>query len=271
MNRSNRTVSVFLSLFISAGGMLVSAQEPVHPPQPIDPELVVPEGTVLPIILTSYLNSNSSQVGDTFYADTAYPIYIQQRLAIPKGSVVRGSVTQVQRPGRIKGKGKLAVRIDNVMLPNGVSRDLVAAFRGIHGPGAEKLNRKTETMEGGGSNGADVGQVVGTAGEGAIIGAIADGGMGAGIGAGAGAAVGLATVLFTRGRDLVLEPGTQFDLELRQPLRFAYGEVEFTKAEMDSASRSMAPRPRNTRNQQDNRYPGGHRGIWGIPWPLGIW
>ncbi len=270
MRSSRHAASVLLSLLISGGGALVSAQEPIHPPQPIDPELVVPEGTVLPIILTSYLNSNSSQAGDTFYADTAYPIYIQQRLVIPKGSVVRGSVTHVQRPGRIKGKGKLAVRIDNVMLPNGVSRDLVAAFRGIHGPGPEKLNRKTETMEGGGSTGADVGQVVGTSGEGAIIGAIADGGLGAGIGAGAGAAVGLATVLFTRGKDLVLEPGTQFDLELRQPLRFAYGEVEFTKAEMDSASRSLSPRSRNMRNQQQGGYPS-HRGIWGIPWPLGIW
>lgn len=270
MRQSNQIASIILSLSISAGSVLVSAQEPVHPPQPLDPELVVPEGTVLPIVLTSFLNSHGSQVGDSFYADTVYPIYIQQRLVIPKGSVVRGTVTQVQRPGRIKGKGRLAVRIDNVMLPNGISRELVAAFRGIHGPGAEKLDRKTETMEGGGSTGVETGQVVGTAAEGAIIGAIADGGAGAGIGAGAGAAVGLATVLFTRGRDLVLEPGTQFDLELRQSLRFAYGEVEFTRTEMDSASRSITPRSKNIRNQQDSTYPG-HRGIWGVPWPLGVW
>ena len=43
-----------------------------------DSELVIPAGTTLPIISSSYLNTRSTQVGDTFYADTAYPIWIQQ-------------------------------------------------------------------------------------------------------------------------------------------------------------------------------------------------
>jgi hypothetical protein len=115
---------------------------------PLMEEVIIPEGTILPIVLTDYLNTRSSQVGDTFYADTTYPIWIQQRLIIPKGSNIRGTVTEVVRPGRIKGKGRLAVRFDDVLLPNGVKRDLSASFRGIHGPGDESFDRKSETGRG---------------------------------------------------------------------------------------------------------------------------
>ena len=229
-----------------------SAQkEEAQPAQEAEFEMVVPEGTVIPIVLTAFLNTQSSQVGDILYADTTYPIWIQQRLVIPKGSTIRGTVTEVIRPGKIKGKGHLAVRIDDILLPNGVKRELVVGFRGIHGPGDESLNRKSETVSSGSSKGADVGTVVGTSATGAIIGAIAeDHGTGAAIGAAAGAAVGLATVLFTRGRDLVLNPGTQFDLELKKPLKFAYNELDFTGYQLNSAQRDARSRPvnPNTRN-----------------------
>jgi type IV secretion system protein VirB10 len=217
----------------------------------VDFEMAVPEGTVIPIVLTAFLNTQSSQVGDILYADTTYPIWIQQRLVIPKGSTVRGTVTSVVRPGKIKGKGHLAVRFDDILLPNGVKRELVAGFRGIHGPGDESLDRKSETVSSGSSKGTDAGTVIGTSSTGAIIGVIADNGTGAAIGAAAGAAVGLATVLFTRGRDLVLSPGTQFDLELKKPLKFAFNELDFTGYQLNSAQRDVRPRtfnpnPRNT-------------------------
>jgi hypothetical protein len=205
-------------------------------------EIVVPEGTVIPIVLTAYLNTKTSQVGDTVYADTTYPIWIQQRLVIPKGSTVRGTVTDVKRPGRIKGKGHLAVRFDDILLPNGITREFIATFRGIHGSGDENIDRKSETVSAGSSKGDDAGTIVGTTTQGAIIGAIADRGAGAAIGSGAGAAAGLATVLFTRGRDLVLSPGTQFDLELKRPMKFAFNEIQFTNSQLNDAQREVRTR-----------------------------
>ena len=241
----------------------IAGQE-VRPPVQPDPEIVVPEGTVLPIALTTFMNSRSTTVGDTFYAETVYPVWIQQRLAIPRGSLIKGTVTQVARPGRVKGKARMSIRIDTVQLPNGVSRQLIASFRGLHGPGNEKMDEKKEGVEMDSSKGADVGLVAGTTAEGAIIGAIADHGTGAGIGAGAGAAAGLIGVLFSRGRELVLEPGTQFDLELKQSLRFAFGEVDFTSQERDGGHRTQQPR----RINRDGNNGGflGRRGL-GLPWP----
>ncbi len=262
-----RHIAAVLALFLfGAAGW--AAQEPAKEPQSDPAEIVVPAGTIIPIALTAYLNTHSSQVGDFFYADTVYPIWVNQRLAIPKGSTIRGTVTEVIRPGKIKGKGRMALRIESILLPNGVKRDLVALFHGIHGPGEEKMDRKTESVETGGSKGQDAGVIIGTSSQGAIIGAIAGHGAGAGIGAGAGAAVGLAQVLFSRGRDLVLEPGTQFDLELQQPLRFAYAEMNFTSAELNSASRQSSTQryPRRQTGRQGSA--SWHR--WpipfGVPW-----
>lgn len=210
---------------------------------PLIEEVIIPEGTILPIVLTDYLNTRSSQAGDTFYADTTYPIWVQQRLVIPKGSNIRGTVTEVVRPGRIKGKGRLAVRFDDVLLPNGVKRDLSASFRGIHGPGDESFDRKSETVTTEGSQGEDAGTVVATTSQGTILGAVIGGGKGAAIGAGTGAAAGLATILFTRGKDLVIAPGTRFDLELKRPMKFANGELEFSNSQIDEAQRNSRQRP----------------------------
>jgi hypothetical protein len=252
-----------LALFSCALG----AGQPQEPGQERYAELqiIVPEGTVIPIVLTEYLNTRNSQVGDTVYADTTYPIWIQQRLVIPKGSSVRATVTDVVRPGKIKGKGRLAVRFNDILLPNGVMRELIASFRGIHGPGDESFSKETETVTGSASKGQDVGIVVGTTYQGAVIGALIDHGTGSAIGAATGAAGGIATMLFTRGRDLVLSPGTRFDIELIKPMKFAYNEIVFSHSDLSNAEPErpevrIAPADTNS-----GRHGYGTGGILGIP------
>jgi type IV secretion system protein VirB10 len=257
--RSARSIpkSLWLLALVAVMALPLLAQEAAQKPVQ-DSRLVVPVGTVLPVSLNTYLNTKNTEVGDTFYADTTYPIWIQQRLVIPRGSIVKGTVTEVGKPGKISGKGRMAVRFESILLPNGIERALVADFHGIHGPGAEKIDRKTETVEQGGTSnkGADIATVVGTAGEGAMIGSIASGrtASGAGIGAGAGAAAGVAIVLLSRSRDLVLEPGTQLDLELRQPLSFAYSEIIFSQSELNSAQRAPVTRPGRTQTRQPSGF-----------------
>ena len=239
MRKGNKFRTVFIAfVFAITAAPSFYAQEPANNQQ-TDYVITLPEGTILPIILTTYLNTRNSQTGDTVYASTTYPIWTQQKLVIPKGSEIRGTLTDVVRPGRIKGKGRLAVRFDDILLPNGVRRDLIASFRGIHGPGDETIDRPSETVTNEGSKGDDTGTVVSTTSQGTIIGLIAGGGKGAAIGSGIGGAAGLATVLFTRGKDLVLEPGTQFDLELLEPLEFSYNELEFTNSQLESANNEV--------------------------------
>jgi hypothetical protein len=257
------------ALFLIGAGAGLSQAPPEEARQTqTDSQITVPEGTLICISLNEYLNTKSSQVNDRFYAETVYPVWIQQRQVIPRGSMIRGTVTEVVRPGKVKGKGKLALRIDDILLPNGVNRPLVAVFQGLHGPGEEKLERKTESVEGGGSGGADVGTVANPAATGAIIGAVTGGGKGAGIGAGVGAAAGLATILFSRGSDLVLYPGTRFDLTLRQPLQFSLGEINFTESELNKTNRESTQPQERQRNTQPRYNQRGIGGIGGIGWPF---
>jgi type IV secretion system protein VirB10 len=236
-------------------------------------EMVVPAGTEIPIVLTSFLNTRSSLAGDSFYAETVYPIYVQQRLVIPRGSLIKGTVTEVKRPGRIQGRGTMAIRIDSVMLPNGVERNLIASFKGIHGPGMEKLDRQKETVEMDSTAGEDVGTVAGTAAQGAIIGAMVGRGGSRGnsvaMGGIIGGYAGLAMVLASRGRELVLHPGTQFDIQLKQPVHFAWGEINFGPADNNRYRRPMVNQPRPPRKQQRSWYSKfGRRGLGRfIPWP----
>lgn len=264
MKMKSLVVAGFALLILNLAGLPAQSRAQPEPQSQNDLEILVPAGTVIPIALSSYLNSKSTQVGDTFYADTLYPIWIQQRLVIPKGSTIRGTVTAVTRPGFIRGKGRLAIRIDDILLPNGIKRDLVAAFKGIHGPGEEKLDRQSESVEAGGEQKTDTGQIVASTSQGAIIGAVVRGGSGAAVGAGVGAATGLATVMLTRSRDLRLDPGTQFDLELQQPLRFTLSEIDFTAAQIEGAGRTPAPRVRN--QGESSRIPAGRLGRIGLPW-----
>ena len=45
------------------------------------------------------------------------------RIVVPVGSYVAGTVTQIKKQGRVKGRGELYVRFDSLTLPNGVTRD----------------------------------------------------------------------------------------------------------------------------------------------------
>ncbi len=146
---------------------------------------------------------------------TLFPVTVDNEVVIPVGSPIRGKLSNVRQPGRITGKAGLALTFQTLVLPSGLSIDLYASLGGTSGVG----KRDGETgIEGDSSAGSDLGTIATTAGGGAAGGAIGGGGKGAAVGAGAGAAIGLATVLLTRGKDLVLEPGATFDIVLDRAL-----------------------------------------------------
>ena len=96
--KNKKAFSVFLILALSASGIWAGAtQESEQESQP--EELTVPEGTIIPISITAYLSTRNTQAGDIVHADTVYPIWIQQRLVVPRGSNIRGTVTKVLKPG----------------------------------------------------------------------------------------------------------------------------------------------------------------------------
>jgi type IV secretion system protein VirB10 len=176
---------------------------------------VVPAGTVIPISLTSRVSTKHAKDGDGVYGKTVFPITINNKIVIPEGSNVRGRISAIRRPGRVKGKGELSLSFQTLVLPNGTTLPIYTSLRSAGGA-AER--RGEATVQGDSSKGEDAKTIGRTAGTGALIGVIADSGKGAAIGGGIGGAAGAAAVLLTRGKDLVLEPGTTIEIVLDRPL-----------------------------------------------------
>jgi hypothetical protein len=87
-------------------------------------------------------------------------------------------------------------------------------------PGSQTMSTTgTEgTIQGDSSKGKDAATIAKTTAAGAGIGGIAGSGKGAGIGAASGGALGLATVLFTRGPEIQLDPGASVEMILERQL-----------------------------------------------------
>ncbi len=215
-------------LFILSGGVLGQSlsDSAKKPPDTSASAVVVPVRTMIPLSLRSTVNTRYAQVGQAIYCETIFPITVGNRIVIPVGSSVKGEVVQVVRPGRVKGKAQLGLRFITLILPNGTSRSLRATLSGFGGTGKEGFSPEESKIEGASSRGEDAARVGGGAAEGAIIGGIAGRGKGMGIGAASGGAGGLLVSLITRGKDIVLTPGTSLELELHSPLTFDRDELD---------------------------------------------
>jgi type IV secretion system protein VirB10 len=178
--------------------------------------LSVPSGTTIPIALVNSISTKTAKDGDGVYARTTFPITINNQIVIPVGTSIKGRITAVQRPGRVKGKAELTISFQQIIFPNGNTLPLYATLGSV----GEAGNRRGETtIESEGTKGQDAGTVAGTAANGAIIGGLGDRSIkGAGIGGAAGAGVGAAIVLLTRGKDVVLHPGTTLEIVLDRPI-----------------------------------------------------
>lgn len=220
---------------------------------PVAPETyTVQSGTRIPLSLISSVSSKSSSPGDRIYLETAFPIVNGNHIVIPTGSYVAGTVTEVKRPGRVKGRGQLYVRFDSITLPNGVTREFRSRLGAVDAGSGETVDKKegevvadsnkagdAKTAATGGMAGASVGAIAGSA--------AGHPGMGAGIGGAAGIAAGMAAVLFTRGPDAQLTKGSTIEMVLDRPLTFAADEVNFGGAVQGRRTDGAAPQP--ARNQ----------------------
>jgi hypothetical protein len=190
--------------------------------------VLIPVGTHVGVVLESGISTATAKPGDSLYFRTSFPITINNRVIVPVGSYLRGEVTESKRPGRIKGKGELRIRLNTMVFPNGYTVDMNAEPHSADG-GQVKTDSEGK-MTGPGGKGKDATTVATTTATGAGIGAIADGAKGAGIGAGIGGAVGLAAILLSRGPEAQLPRGSSMDLVLEHDLQLDADQIHYASA-----------------------------------------
>ncbi len=181
-------------------------------------DAILPEGTRIALQLNDHLSTKQNNEGDLFTAVVMVPVYKDDQIVIPRGSVVSGSISRVIRPGRFKGKAVMNLLFHSVSIPGRGQFPITASLAGVDSHVRSDIYSES-TMEGGGSIGRDTGKILTPGVVGAGIGAVAGGRRGAGIGAGVGTAIGLATVFATRGKDLEVRRGSTMDISLDRPLK----------------------------------------------------
>jgi hypothetical protein len=207
MKRSHSfTVSVALLLVLFA-----------HPISLAASEIILPAGTRITLQLNDHLSTKTNSEGDSFTAVVTNPVYLEDRMVIPKGSVVTGSVSRIQRPGRIRGKAVMNLLFQSIHIPGRGQAAIAATLVSVDSEGNTGVHPEG-SVEGAGSTGSDIAKVLIPGLAGAGIGAATGGGKGARIGAGVGAGVGLSGVFLSRGKDLDVRRGATMEISLNRPL-----------------------------------------------------
>jgi len=177
----------------------------------------------LPLLLRNGVNTRTAKQGDSVYFETAYPIAVNNKIAIPIGTFVRGQILEAKRPGRIKGRGEFRIALEQMTYPNGYTIELRATPSSVDRDGQEGVDREGK-IKGPSSKGRDTATVLLASGGGAYIGAFVGAiandapGRGALIGGGAAGIGTLIAILATRGPEAELPRGTAMDVTFDRPL-----------------------------------------------------
>ncbi len=191
-------------------------------------KIQVPSGTHIPLVLHNSISTRSARPGDPVYFETLFPIMIDGKVVIPAGSYVSGEVTESKRPGRVKGRGELMIKLTTLILPNAYMVNL-NAVPGNAGTGGNETTDSEGKIIGDSEKGHDIGTIAKTTAAGAGIGGIAtQSGKGVGIGAAAGAAAGLAAVLLTRGPEAEMPRGSTVEAVIDRSIYLDADKVQFT-------------------------------------------
>ena len=187
--------------------------EPPAPPPPPAPEFVdltVPSDAVLGLQIERTVSSELARVEDRVDARVTRDVRVGDRVAIPAGSTVRGSVSEVDRGGRVKGKARLAIKFHTIVLADGT-----------------QLPLKTDAVvrEGASPGGESAAKVGGAAIGGAILGAILGGGKGAAIGGAVGAGAGTAAAMTNDRNPATVAAGTTVTVRMQAPITVTVQKV----------------------------------------------
>jgi hypothetical protein len=157
-------------------------------------KVTVPSGTILHVRTSDAIDSRKHSQGHKFTSTLEADLEVNGAMAVPKGSVIYGQLSQTKQAGRLLGRSELTIVFDGIMLDNQIKPIQAGAVQAVAQSGS---GRDTASK----------------AARGAIIGGLIDGSDGAQTGA----KVGLGVALLTRGGGINIPSGTLLDVPLAAP------------------------------------------------------
>jgi hypothetical protein len=139
--------------YINAGTVyFAELQEPLDfGTEPMTPEMAAsintppPSGSVVHARLLTALSSATTPKGAEVQAILTQPLFDGKRLILPQGSLLKGSVVQVQpahHPGR---NGQLRMVFHNLVLPDGIEQKVIAVLEGVQAGKNQNLKLDSES------------------------------------------------------------------------------------------------------------------------------
>jgi hypothetical protein len=181
-------------------------QYPQYPQRPYVAQkggdaVVVPAGASLRVRINQGMSSKNTAPGTTFDGMVLSDVVAGGSIAIPRGASFQGTVVDSHTAGQLSGKGELKLQLTSVSF-GGKVYPVATDFWWHQG-----VDKTPNT----------VGNTVGLAGVGALIGAVAGGGVGAAVGAGVGGIAGLGVSSATGRGEASLPPEAIVTFHLTQP------------------------------------------------------
>jgi hypothetical protein len=180
--------------------MRADAAQQAQPPAA--PTITIPSGTLLKVRMVDGVDSETSQLGQTFQASLDEPVIVNGQTVIPRGADVVAKLVEDKQSGKITGRTELTLDLASIR----VNDKLVDITTG-------------EVTSSSGSRGAKSAKVIGGAtAVGAVLGGIFGGGKGAAIGAASGAGAGGAAQVITKGQKVRIPAETRLSFTLTNDL-----------------------------------------------------
>lgn len=188
----------------SAANTLVTANSALSTPVPATShEITLPAGTILPVTLETSVGSDISRIEEPVHGRLRHAVVLHGVEVLPAGAELSGHVTSARRPGKVKGRGYIAMRFTSLDTP---------------GPGTARISTAAVSRTAPATKEKDAVEILAPAAGGAVIGRLAGGKSGAATGAVIGGAAGTGYVLSTRGKDVRVGKGAPISVRLTAPL-----------------------------------------------------
>jgi hypothetical protein len=175
-------------------------------------DFVINDGVILTAMLQDNLSTKVSQNGDRFTLRVEAPTQY-------RGAIIEGTVSGINRSGKVVGNSKLTFNFEKIRLANGQTYDFAGFVQNITDvngknvkideEGTASKSQTKESIKRGGIG----------AGAGAIIGAIIGGAKGAVIGAVIGGGGGAGSVIVAGKNDIEVQQGSSFTIMSSSPIR----------------------------------------------------
>jgi hypothetical protein len=118
--------------------------EPLSPQAASAVSQLPPDGTVVHARLTTGVSSATSRKGDDVEAMVSKPVFDGDRLILPQGSILTGSVIQVAPAQRLHRNGQLRFVFHELILPDGMQDKVNATLEGVQAGKADDLKLDSE-------------------------------------------------------------------------------------------------------------------------------